>query len=206
MEETVASTKPTLTFLIRPVAGFTRRLCKLALRGNPTSPTPLSVLIEGPYGTPAPINRFDNVLYITGGTGIAVALAYLQQSAALPHQPHRREKLVFVSRQRAFIADVAARELRVLKSTSLDVHGYITDEGVAAADEGKNGDVEGVTLHAYRPDVDALVMKEAERTVGSLAVVVCGPGSMADDVRRAVVRALAKGWAGVELFEESFTW
>lgn len=214
------SNKPTLSFLIRPVAGFTRRLRTLALRGSAKNTTQtsstVSILIEGPYGTAAPVNTFDHVLYIIGGTGITVALAYLRESANLRQKPNyhrlRQEKLVWVARQRALVADVAARELSELASKSLKVQAYITDECIAAAavgGEGKNplGGVEGVGMHAHRPDVAALVLREAEEMRGAkLAVVVCGPGGMADDVRSGVVEALRRGYAGVELFEESFTW
>jgi 8-oxo-dGTP pyrophosphatase MutT (NUDIX family) len=68
--------------------------------------------------------------------------------------------------------------------------------------------MERITLKAGRPDVDAAVREAAEEagTSGSLAVMACGPAQMADDARRACVRALGRGYRGIAYFEESFKW
>ena len=55
-----------------------------------------------------------------------------------------------------------------------------------------------------RPDVDAIVGGEFEVQVGAMAVGVCGPGGMADDVRRAV--RVRQGVRSVDFVEEAFGW
>ena len=62
-----------------------------------------------------------------------------------------------------------------------------------------------------RPDISALLEEEISQLVGDLsrlAVVVCGPGRLADDVRREVVRCIGSkiDATRIELYEESFGW
>ncbi|KAG4427165.1 hypothetical protein IFR05_017352, partial [Cadophora sp. M221] len=70
---TLSLSSSSLTFLIRPYNGFTSRL-----RTSSTHhPVTHRVLIEGPYGETQPLHKYENVLFIVGGTGIAVPLSYL---------------------------------------------------------------------------------------------------------------------------------
>ena len=57
-----------------------------------------------------------------------------------------------------------------------------------------------------RPDVPASIREATRGWRGSLAVVVCGPASMADDARAAFVSELKAGQANMELFMEAFNW
>lgn len=65
-----SSSKQKLIFLIRPSSGWTRRLRDDCLK-QPSIPLVTPMLIEGPYGHSAPLSRYENILFITGGTGIA---------------------------------------------------------------------------------------------------------------------------------------
>lgn len=55
-----------------------------------------------------------------------------------------------------------------------------------------------------KPDVDALLGMEARAQVGAMAVCVCGPGGLGDDVRAAVRRR--QGGRNVDFVEEGFGW
>lgn len=52
--------------------------------------------------------------------------------------------------------------------------------------------------------MDALVEMESREQVGAMAVSVCGPGGLSDDVRAAVRRR--QGVRNVDFFEEGFGW
>ena len=97
------------------------------------------------------------------------------------------------------------------------------DEGRERGDKGvKNGGVEmemqsspsgKVRMGTGRPDVRGIVEREGRRQVGSMAVGVCGPGGLADEVRAAVRgvlfggrRAGGDGGRSVEFWEEGFGW
>lgn len=63
--------------------------------------------------------------------------------------------------------------------------------------------------HNHRPSVREIVL-ENSRVYGCqgkrMAIVCCGPPSMADEVRAAVVTSMHSGADGVHFFPESFTW
>ncbi|KAH9866794.1 hypothetical protein J1614_008487 [Plenodomus biglobosus] len=188
-------------FLIRPYDGFTLRLKSHCL----LNPKKLRVLIDGPYGHTIPLHTFCNVLFVVGGTGIAVPLSHL--SHLLSSTSHARSiKIVWAVRQHAFLISVL-RDFRVLlRDERVEMEVHITrDEEMN--DGVTNEDLRRVRIMTHRPDVHS-VMEESAQGAGqeNLAVVACGPALMADQARRASVDMLGKGHRGIEYFEESFKW
>ena len=61
-----------------------------------------------------------------------------------------------------------------------------------------------VQMFPGKPNVDTLIKMECEKQIGAMAVSVCGPGSLSDDVRQAVRRR--QNISNLDLLEESFTW
>jgi hypothetical protein len=55
-----------------------------------------------------------------------------------------------------------------------------------------------------RPNIDTLIGMEVENQVGAMGVLVCGNGSLSDDVRR--VCRKRQDQTNVDFVEESFTW
>ncbi|RDW76810.1 ferric reductase family protein [Aspergillus mulundensis] len=120
-----------LTFYIRPYNGWTRALrdqCRASPNLSSTSTS--TILLEGPYGTEFPVWRYESVLLIAGGTGIASAVPYIQdhiaRSAGGDHEEGagdeeaegpgtrtrvRNMQLLWVTRQEEFIRDLARNEL-----------------------------------------------------------------------------------------------
>ncbi|KAF2105447.1 ferric-chelate reductase-like protein [Lophiotrema nucula] len=193
-----------LVFLIRPYDGFTSRLKKLAsLTRRRRS---LRVLVEGPYGDTIPLHNFSNIAFVVGGTGIAVPLSYLSRLLSEGSKACNIH-IVWAVRSYALLADVSQRDFRgLLDDERVTLTAHITQD-----DELKDDLIDGLKyvdrLKIGRPDVDAAVEKAAKEA-GSrgLAIVACGPSTMADDARRATVRALADGHRSIEYFEESFKW
>ena len=62
---------------IRQQAGMTQRLMKFC-GGGPQPERSTSVLIDGPYGRPANLGMYDQVLLVAGGAGISFCLPILQ--------------------------------------------------------------------------------------------------------------------------------
>lgn len=74
---------------------------------------------------------------------------------------------------------------------------------------GESEEIKGTSSKAIahgRPDVAAIISGAARERRGSLAVVVCGPASLADDARAAFVSELKQGQGNMELFMEAFNW
>jgi predicted ferric reductase len=190
-----------LVFLIRPYDGFTSRLKSHCL----LHPKKLRVLIEGPYGHTIPLHTFPNVLFVVGGTGVAVPLSHL--AYLLSSTSHVQSvKIVWAVRQHAFLAPVLRNFRGLLSDERVDIEVYVTrDEEVK--DDVLGDDLKNVRVMPHRPDVQAAV-EDAARDAGQMrvAIVACGPAMMADEARKVSVEVLAKGYHGVEYFEESFKW
>lgn len=190
-----------MVYLIRPYDGFTSRLKSHCL----LHPKRLNVLIEGPYGHTVPLQTFTNILFVVGGTGIAVPLSHLAHVLSTSSRV-QSVKIVWAVREYRFLASVL-RDFRGLLSderVEMEVHVTRDDE---AKDDVLGEDLKSVRMMAHRPDVRATI-EESARDAGQqrLAIVACGPALMADQARRASVEMLGKGYGGVEYFEESFKW
>ena len=90
--------------------------------------------------------------------------------------------------------------MNIVPRTLLIHHRYVT----GAAEELKGDSSKAMTRR--RPDVPASIREAARGRRGSLAVVICGPASMADDARAAFVSELKAGQGDMELFMEAFHW
>ena len=203
------SSKPpgTMTFLIRPYDGFTARLRDVAARSKGPEAASARVVVDGPYGHTQPLQTFENILFVVGGSGIVVPLSYLDvlsRSARV-----KSIRIVWAVRELSFAVDVARKDIgETVDGEKVSVDIYIT----RLEDGGEDASLserwpKGARPLPGRPNVrdeveDAVMGAEGAR----LAVVACGPGKMADDARRAVVDAIGKGGSQVEYFEESFTW
>ena len=63
---------------------------------------------------------------------------------------------------------------------------------------------ETVQMFPGKPNVEALVEREAREQVGAMAVAVCGPGGLGDDARRAVRKRVKE--RNIDFLEEGFGW
>lgn len=340
-----SSSSSRMTFLIRPYDGFTARLRDKAVRaaaahepastsaattsatshlGIDSVPASLRVLVEGPYGHTQPLDRYDNIIFVVGGSGIVVPMAYVSgllgasssssslrtqsslqqlqtQQAQQTQQCARREsttsitshlsrhansrlrgvRIVWAVREAALAEAVLGGsggagggkgkgdfDAEVLADERFSVKVYVTKaqtggEDISVRRPGKGGttrkqkqqqahggihegssssssslssstttadddDGDGASgplanveiLHGRPLVLDEIEDFAAEYAHGSLAVVACGPGRMADDARRSVVDMQAGGGRSgggggeskasrrrtVDFFEESFNW
>ncbi|KAL7941304.1 ferric reductase like transmembrane component domain-containing protein [Trichoderma barbatum] len=205
VEECIATEpmKKHMSFLIRPYDGFTERLRHI-LTDEQSSPKPLRVLVDGPYGHTQRLHQYRQVVFIAGGSGVVVALSYLN-SLCDEMKALTTIELHWAVREPAFVRDVLTKEAkRALDTGSLSLHLYISSQ---TGGFGTGDFPHQVEQHVGRPNIHSVVMSAARGAQGSnLAVVACGPAKMADDSRLAVVDALKDGHHHVDYYEESFTW
>lgn len=193
-----------MTFLIRPYDSFTSRLKEYAESSWP-KPATIRVAIDGPYGRSAPLERFDRVLFVVGGSGIAVPLSYLKTLTTSRNKP-KAICIHWAVQQPALAVDVLNCELNsALNSDRMRINIYVTRfHGGGLRCDTICRQVEWRTGRMNIEDViDATL--DTEET-GSLAVVACGPARMADDCRRRVAAKMVSPSPKVEYFEESFQW
>lgn len=190
-----------LVFLIRPYNGLTSRLRSSCL----LHPRKTRVLVDGPYGQVVPLHTFANVLFIVGGTGVAIPLSHLSGLVTGSSQV-LHIKIVWAVRERAFLTTLLRDFHGVLGNEKVDMEVHITRD-VDHDDEVLDKDLKNVRIATQRPNVYQVVKEAAENARrGSLAVVCCGPALMADQARRASVHMLGMGHRGIEYFEENFKW
>lgn len=245
-----------LEFLIRPYNGFTKKLADAAT-GPTTKPSGrVRVLAEGPYGPAHNLKKFDSLVFVVGGTGIAIALAYLtslHDSTMTSKSPYRARRIhivwavqtaaffehIFHSMIEPRLRELACASCRETLKIELDI--YVTRTkamdttlpDMTLPDMTLPGIVKLSVHHNTRPEIDTLVCEATcwrprpsdltQRTPSDLdvetqtlldqarscriAVVACGPGSLSDATRAAVVRALGRDTScDLEFFNESYSW
>lgn len=119
-----------LSFLLRPHSGFTARLRKSTLKQKAAEKDMITVasirmVIEGPYGTSFDVSRYSSVLFIIGGSGITVALSYLQalresiyQTKKVNHPRLHSIRLVWAVHSAALFEDVYRHDLSQFHTSS----------------------------------------------------------------------------------------
>ncbi|KAJ4363678.1 hypothetical protein N0V83_009974 [Neocucurbitaria cava] len=197
----VSHSPSNLVFLIRPYDGFTSRLKNLCL----LRPKKLRVLIDGPYGHSEPLYTFPNILFIVGGTGVAVPLSHLHRLLQADSAVHS-VKIIWAVREHAFLESILRDFKGVLGDERIEMEVHVTRDE-EAQDEPMGRNLKSVRIMTHRPDVRAAV-EDTAKDAGQarVAVVACGPALMADQARKATVEMLEKGYRGLEYFEESFKW
>ncbi|OQE76354.1 hypothetical protein PENNAL_c0067G01778 [Penicillium nalgiovense] len=206
-----------LTFWVRPYDGWTKQLRRQCL-SSPAKTSETTILLEGPYGETFPLWRYESVLIIVGGTGIASAVPYIQdhlrRSVEDWHTSPENEKtrvrdmeLVWTTKQAAFIRDVARRELKhALKREDFSASFYATRDSTTYSEDPTDF---GFEIQSGRPHLQSLIMSRACDACSagtSLAILVCGPPRMADEARAATHLAMRQGHRSIKFVEESFTW
>jgi ferric-chelate reductase len=202
-----------LVFYARPYTGWTGHLRDTCIRQQDKIINS-KVLIEGPYGTSAPLHHYENVIFIMGGTGISCAISYLQDhiSKSAAHATRTNNiSLVFSAKQPAMIHDITARELgpalarsdvRATFNITSPQESPATDENVTCILRRSIHDVE---IRYGRPDIKAAILGFVGNE-GSIAFMACGPPGMADEARVVVHQVLKNGKVGVAYFEETYGW
>ncbi|RMZ91127.1 hypothetical protein DV736_g1634, partial [Chaetothyriales sp. CBS 134916] len=141
-----------LIFIVRPFGSWTKRLREQCLKSSTGVITP-HIFIEGPYGEHSPLNTYENVVFIVGGTGISGALPYLQEHIKMTANDARSSgadnklttltrdiTFVWSTKQASMICDIATHELKpMLGRDDIHIHLHATSrEDVRRSLELKN--------------------------------------------------------------------
>ncbi len=190
-----------MVFLVRPYDGFTSRLKRHCI----TRPKELRVNIEGPYGHSVPLREYSNVLFVVGGTGIAVPLSHLSYLLG-SGSPVQSVKIIWAVREHAFLSSMLHEFKTLLGDERCTLEVHVTQD-IEHKDDIPRHIPRGTSIIVGRPNV-SLSIEETTKDAGQqpLAVVACGPARMVDEARKTSVRMLANGFRGVDYFEESFKW
>ncbi|RDB30770.1 putative ferric reductase transmembrane component [Hypsizygus marmoreus] len=198
-----------LAFLVRVRSGFTRRLFDAAGKDGE-----MKVIFDGPYSSPPRLERFETIILIAGGSGVAFTLPLLLDSI----DRARREsavcrKIVFVWAIRElshveWISDALLPALQQALPPTIVVQLRIFVTAVVAGipswdDDSAEGDTEMKTeggqkidinvldhpcirLEQGRPDLQHIIDEEINQSSGPISVNVCGTDALVNAARSAL--------------------
>ncbi|KAH8662050.1 putative FAD binding protein [Xylariales sp. PMI_506] len=197
-----------VSFVIGAHTGFTRDLYNAALSSGHACVS-MKAAMEGPYGGHHSLNSYGHTVLFAGSTGITHQLSYLKplidgfNSGTVAT---RRITLVWIIRDYESLEWIRPWVDEVLRMPRrkeiLNIRLFITRPKNPKEIQSASNTVQ---MFPGRPNVLTILRREVEEQVGAMAVTVCGPGALADDVREAVRRVQTERTV-VDFFEESFTW
>ncbi|KAL2868246.1 ferric reductase family protein [Aspergillus lucknowensis] len=199
--------KTTVSLLIRRRTGFTDKLFQRAVSAVDCRVS-LTAFAEGPYGSIHSMDSYGSVLLFAGGVGITHLVPFtrhLVQGFADGTVAARRVTLVWIIQSpehlewiRPWMTSILAMNRR---REVLRIMLFITRPRNTKEIQSPSATVQ---MFPGRPNIDTLVGIEVENQVGAMGVLVCGSGSLSDDVRRVCRRRQDR--TQIDFVEESFTW
>ncbi|KAL4778483.1 ferric reductase like transmembrane component-domain-containing protein [Aspergillus varians] len=223
--------RTTVSFLIKQRDGFTRKLLRKAIDSE-DSQYKTTAFAEGPFGGLHSLTSYGTVILVAGGIGITHPMSYMHQfmeGFSARKIAVRRVNLIWVVRSLDHLSwihpwmtalfthpAVHAKEQQYpfqFEGLEVFMQVYVTNRQCSEeymAEESESPWAFSpppnvrVSIDFGKPCFGHIVESEKETQVGAMAVSVCGPGGMGDDVRQAVRQA--QGKKTVDLYEETFSW
>ncbi|KAI0400405.1 ferric reductase like transmembrane component [Xylaria palmicola] len=197
-----------VSFVIGAQTGFTRQLFEKASKSGADS-IRLQAAMEGPYAGHHSLDSYGHAVLFAGSTGITHQLSYLKPLIQGYNEgtiATRRITLIWIMRDTEALEWVRPWMDEVLRMPKrrevLNIRLFVTrPKNSKEITSGSNT----VQMFPGRPNIQTIMEREVEQQVGAMAVTVCGPGALADDVRQAV-RSVQSTESSVCFFEEAFTW
>lgn len=230
--QTQIQDRASIQFLIRAHSGMTSTLQRRLLSSPSRSTMEISVYTEGPYaGHRATLHQLfvaDTVLCLVGGIGITNALGFVQEykSANLQRGESSGKSRGIMKKTKRFILAWSAREMALIehveqnfliqKDNVREIEYSFWCTGVSKTpaqkldsinDESQKAEtltLRSAAVTAGRMDIGN-VIRSALEADQQTTILVCGPGSMADEATRQVVNCVKDGFR-VDLVEEAYAW
>lgn len=194
-----------VSFIIHAQTGMTRKLYKKA-KDCASHTLNINALFEGPYAGHHSLDSYGHCVLFAGSSGITHQLPYVKHLVKGFNDGivcTRRIVLVWIIREpehlewvRPWMDDILAMPRR---KEILTIKIFITRPMGPI-----NSPSSHVQMSSGRPKLDQLMRSEVRSQIGAMAVTVCGPGALADNVREEVNNNQGEGV--IDFIEESFTW
>ncbi|KAL5002371.1 hypothetical protein BDV10DRAFT_119677 [Aspergillus recurvatus] len=199
--------KTTISLLVRRRTGFTDKLFQRAVSAVDCKIS-LTAFAEGPYGSIHSMDSYGSVVLFAGGVGITHLVPFcrhLVKGYAEGTVAARRITLVWIIQSpehlewiRPWMTSILAMNRR---REILRIQLFITRPRNTKEIQSPSSTVQ---MFPGRPNIDTLIGMEVENQIGAMGVLVCGNGSLSDDVRRAC--RTRQDRTQIDFIEESFTW
>lgn len=206
-QDVLAMRKTTMAFVIRARTGMTKTLYERAAQ-QPEGRLHTTAYIEGPYGGLHPLGSYGTCMLFAGGVGITHQVPYMRELVAGYNNgtvATRKIILVWIIQSpehlewiRPWMTEILAMERR---RECLKIMLFVSRPRSTKEIHSPSSTVQ---MFPGRPNIDTLMGIEMEHQVGKMAVTVCGPGVLSDEVRSSVRKRQYNG--SVDFIDEAFTW
>lgn len=207
VQERRSMQKMQVSFVIRGRTGFTNTLYKKAAATS-AGKMETKCWVEGPYGVKHPLDSYGTVVLFAGGVGVTHQVPYVKDLVAGFADgtvATRRLLLVWTIQSPEHLEWIRPWMTEIL---SMDRRRDILRIMLFVSQPRSSKEIHSpsstVQMFPGRPNIDTLLSMEQEQQIGAMAVSVCGPGALSDEVRR-VVRA-RQSRTSVDFIEEAFSW
>lgn len=196
-----------VSFIIRARTGFTDNLYQKAAAapgGKFETPT----FVEGPYGAKHPLDSYGSVVLFAGGVGITHQVPYVRDLVAgfadgtvatrkilLVWTIQSPEHLEWI---RPWMTEILGMERR------RDILRIMLFVSQPRSTKEIHSPSSTVQMFPGRPNIATILSMEQEQQIGAMAVSVCGPGTLSDEVRLAVRARQSR--SSIDFIEEAFSW
>ncbi|KAL3460801.1 ferric reductase like transmembrane component-domain-containing protein [Aspergillus heterothallicus] len=221
--------RTTVSFLIKRRDGFTCKLLRKAINADECQ-FRATAFAEGPFGGLHSLSSYGTVLLVAGGIGITHPMSYLHEFVegfSARTIAVQKMSLIWVIRSIDHLSWIHPWIVSLFdhpslrckpqhpyqsQGLSLSIQVYVTDAESSGEEYMSDESPWALTappsvtvsIGFGKPCFGHIIETEKKAQIGAMAVSVCGPGSMGDDVRQSV--RMAQGSKTVDLYEETFTW
>ena len=199
--------KTSMSFIVRARTGFTNSLFQKASQYKDGRMV-TTCFVEGPYGGLHKMGSYGTVMLFAGGVGITQAVPHVRELVAGYGNgtvAARKVVLVWIIQTPEHLEWIRPWMTEVLamggRREVLRIMLFVSRPRSTKEIHSPSATVQ---MFPGRPNIDTLLGIEMENQVGALGVSVCGPGSLSDDVRRAVRNRQYQGT--IDFVEEAFSW
>ncbi len=186
--------------------GMTKKLFAKA-SSSPNGLYTCLAFIEGPYGVSEALDSYGTALLFAGGAGITNQLSHMHHIIrGWAAGTCATQKLVLIWSVRSLDQLEWARPW-LQQLSRMERHGRDLEIVLHVTQLPSKDRVTAFPEMQIRPgraNVDKLVRSNFEDRIGAMTIGVCGPGALADDVRKAARAVMDQG--KVDFWEEAFTW
>ncbi|KAF4466742.1 hypothetical protein FALBO_6383 [Fusarium albosuccineum] len=206
-QDLLAMQQQRVSFIIRARTGMTDTLYQKALVA-PGGRFETSCFAEGPYGGHHSFDSYGTVVLFAGGVGITHPVPYIKHLVQGYNDgtvAARRILLVWTIQSpehlewiRPWMTEILGMEKR------RDVLRIMLFVSQPRSTKEIHSPSSTVQMFPGRPNINTLLAMEQEHQVGAMAVTVCGPGALSDEVRLAVRNRQDR--SSIDFVEEAFTW
>lgn len=206
-QDVLSAKKSTISFVVRERTGITHTMYKKAVN-SPGGRFETKCFVEGPYGSLHSLKSYGTVMLFAGGVGITHQVPYVRELVAgFANGTVATRKIVLIwtiqspehlEWIRPWMTEILAMDRR------RDVLRVMLFVSRPRSTKEIHSPSATVQMFPGRPNIETLVGIETESQVGAMAVSVCGPGTLSDEVRRAVRSRMDN--SSIDFVEEAFTW